>query len=128
MIKKIIPMILGLYTSICFAANDAQISIEGKYDCHGTEIPTNKPFGCEMVIQKTSNTYASSATCDDGNSYIGNGIYNKKENSLSTGFKNLIKAEEIGVSISYLKNNGQMVTDWTYLNATTIGHTVCIKK
>ncbi|CDZ76791.1 hypothetical protein BN59_01067 [Legionella massiliensis] len=122
--KKIALLVLGLSTSTCFAA----VSLEGKYNCHGTEIVSNTSFGCEMLIKKTGETYASTASCDDGNAYQGNAVYDEKKQILATGFINPKKAEETGVAISYVKEDGSLQTDWTYINETTIGHSLCIKK
>lgn len=103
-------------------------NLDGKYDCAGNEVGTNAAFKCEMLIKRTGDTYPSSATCDDGNSYRGNGIYDQASKRLSTGFINPKKAEETGVAVTEIKDDGTLVTDWTYLDKTTIGHTKCVKQ
>ena len=92
------------------------------------EDTTNGLFKCEMTIKKTGETYASSATCDDGNSLVGNGIYNEKTHTIASVFTTREKAEETGVSVTYVKEDGSMTLDWTYLNSTTIGHSVCSRQ
>lgn len=109
-------------------AGDVSSNLEGKYNCSGKELGTNTAFKCEMLIKKTGQTYLSTATCDDGNSYKGNGIYNQNSQHLSTGFINLKKAEETGVTVTEVKADGSLDTAWTYLNSSTIGHTQCVKQ
>ena len=127
MLKKCVYIALAILSS-SGVVNAYQISLEGKDDCKGTEIGSKTSFRCEMVINKTGETYGSSATCDDGNSYKGTGIYDNNTHILSSGFINPKKAKETGVAVTYIKDDGSMTTDWTYLNNTTIGHTACIKK
>lgn len=116
-----------LLTSNCFASGH-QIALDGKYDCKGNEIGTNSVFKCVMTIKKTGETYASSATCDDGNFYRGNGIYNENTHAISSVFINPKKAEETGVTLTYVKEDGSMNIDWTYLDNTTLGHSTCNKQ
>lgn len=100
-------------------------SLEGTYECKGHEVGTNEAFSCQMIIKKTGKTYASTATCSDGNSYRGTGIYDKKLRQLSTGFVNPKKSEETGVSVSTIKANGKLMSAWTYLDKTSIAYTTC---
>lgn len=117
----------ALFVSLGCFASQSPVNLEGKYDCAGNEVGTNEAFKCEMIIKQTGETYASTASCSDGNSYAGNGIYDKNTHSLSTGFINPKKREETGVSVSAIKADGKIVSVWTYLNNTSIGHTTCIK-
>lgn len=103
-------------------------SLEGTYNCKGHEIGTNEAFSCQMIIKKTGNTYASTATCSDGNSYRGTGIYDKTSHQLSTGFINPKKSEETGVSVSIIKADGKLRGSWTYLDQTSIAYTTCNKQ
>jgi len=106
----------------------AETSIEGLYDCKGSEIGTKEAFTCQMTIKKTGETYASTATCSDGNSYRGTGILDAKNHQLSTVFVNPKKAEETGVCLSVFKGDKRLVSNWTYLDKTTLGTTACQKK
>jgi len=113
-----------LASSICFASN-ASSHFEGKYTCAGTEVGTKQNFTCEMTIKQTGETYSSKASCSDGNSYSGTGIYDKETHHLSTAFINPKKSEETGVSVSVIKSNGNIVSVWTYLDKTTTAQTKC---
>ena len=104
------------------------INLEGSYECMGNEVGTNEAFKCQMTIKRTGETYASKASCSDGNSYSGTGIYDKNLYRLSTGFINPKKSEETGVSVTEIKKDGSLITAWTYLNKTSIGHTKCLKQ
>ncbi|KTD38562.1 hypothetical protein Lnau_0550 [Legionella nautarum] len=115
-----------LISSQCFAATSS-VTLEGNYDCQGNEIGSNAPFKCQMNIKKTGETYASTASCSDGNSYSGTGIYDSNSLRLSTGFINPKKAEETGVSVSEIKPDGSIKTVWTYMNSTSTGLTTCTK-
>ncbi|KTC87496.1 MULTISPECIES: hypothetical protein [Legionella] len=117
----------ALLSSHCFAAASS-VNFEGNYDCHGNEIGSNAPFKCQMNVKKTGDTYASTASCSDGNSYSGTGIYDANTQRLSTGFVNPKKAEETGVSVSEIKTDGSITTVWTYLNSTSTGRTICTKQ
>ncbi|MDP3561382.1 MAG: hypothetical protein Q8R83_04300 [Legionellaceae bacterium] len=108
-----------------FAAGN--VPLEGTYACKGHEVGTEAAFSCQMIIKKTGETYASTATCSDGNSYRGTGIYDKNSHRLSTGFINPKKSEETGVSVSTIKAHGQLVSAWTYLDKTSIAYTTCQK-
>lgn len=94
----------------------------------GNEVGTHAAFKCQMTIEKTGETYASKASCSDGNSYSGTGLYDQKANRLSTGFINPKKSEETGISVTEIKRDGSLVSAWTYLDKTTIAHTKCLKK
>ena len=118
----------ALIVSTGCVANTYPTSFEGKYKCAGNEVGTKEAFKCDMIIKKTGETFASSASCSDGNSYIGTGIYDKNTHHLSTGFINPKKSEETGVSVSTIKTDGSIVTVWTYLNNTSIGRTTCTKE
>lgn len=102
--------------------------LEGTYECIGNEVGTNATFKCEMTIKQTGKTFASKASCSDGNSYSGTGIYDKNLSRLSTGFINPKKSEETGISVTEVGHDGSLITAWTYLNNTGIGHTKCVKQ
>lgn len=127
MIKKLISTALILFSSVSLA-NVNRLPMEGKYDCQGAELDSAIPFRCEMVIKKTSETYASTAKCNDGSSLSGNGIYVEKIHAIVSAFGEPSRGGEPGVTISYLSSDGVMNVDWTYLNTTKIGHTRCVKK
>ena len=120
--------VTALCMSVSCFASQYPANIEGKYECGGNEAGSNAAFKCEMIIKRTGETYASSATCSDGNSYTGNGIYNRKLHQLSTGFINPKKSAETGVSMADIKTDGRIISVWTYINNTSIGHTKCFKK
>lgn len=103
-------------------------NLTGTYECKGRELATNEGFTCQMTIRQTGETYASSASCSDGNSYRGTGIYDKKLHRLSTGFINPKKSEETGVCVSIIKANGDLESGWTYLDKQSIAHTTCHKQ
>lgn len=124
--KKYLCAALFLVTCHCFA-NKASIVLEGLYDCTGTEVGTGTPYKCQMIINKTGETYTSTASCDDGTSYTGTGIFDEKTHHLSTAFINTKKTAETGVALSDVKPDGTMTTLWTYLNRTTIGSSTCKK-
>ena len=109
-------------------ASGYPINLEGSYECMGNEVGTNEAFKCQMTIKRTGETYASNASCSDGNSYSGTGIYDKNLYRLSTGFINPKKSEETGVSVTEIKKDGSLITAWTYLNKASIGHTKCHKQ
>ena len=115
-------LLLSLNT---FAAGSGSLS--GTYECKGSEVGTHEAFTCQMTIKKTGETYASTATCSDGNSYRGTGIYDKHLHQLSTGFINPKKSEETGVSISTIKSSKELISVWTYIDKTSIARTTCYK-
>ena len=119
---------MTLLVSSAAFSSQATNNLEGNYECVGSEVNTHETFTCQMTIKKTGFTYASTANCTDGNSYRGTGIYDKNSHRLSTGFINPKKAEETGVSVTRVKTNGSLITEWTYLDKTAVGHTKCIKK
>lgn len=104
------------------------INIEGVYECAGNEVGTQEAFKCQMTIKKAGETYASTVNCSDNNSYRGTGIYDKNTRLLSTGFINPEKSEETGVSVTKVTSDGGLVSEWTYLDKTTIAHTKCLLK
>lgn len=114
-------------SSSCFA-NGYPINLEGHYKCAGNEVGTNEAYKCNMTIKKTGETYASTASCTDGNSYSGTGIYDENSHRLSTGFINPKKSEETGVSVTNIRSDGRLSTVWTYLNNTSVGHVKCVKQ
>jgi|GEM_PF-6472558 len=116
-----------LISSVAFASKSAS-NIEGAYECMGNEVGTNEAFNCQMTIKKTGDTYASTANCSDGNSYRGTGIYDKSIHRLSTGFINPKKSEETGVSVTVIKADGSLTSEWTYLDKEIIGRTKCLKQ
>lgn len=126
--KKYLFAIGVLVSCNSFAASPALIDLSGKYSCEGNEVVTNAAYKCEMTINKTSETYASTATCNDGTSYIGISIYNEKLQQLSTAFINPNSAKEAGIAVSDVKPDGSMNTVWTYLNNTSVGHSTCNKQ
>jgi hypothetical protein len=99
----------------------------GTYECKGNEVGTHAAYTCQMTIKKTGETYASTASCSDGNAYRGTGIYNKKAHQLSTGFINPKKSEETGICVSIIKAHGELASTWTYLDKTSVAHTICHK-
>ena len=125
--KKYFLVTVLLVSSSCYAA-EYPINLEGTYECMGNEVGTNEAFKCQMTIKHTGETYASKASCSDGNSYVGTGIYDKSLHRLSTGFINPKKSEETGVSVTEVKKNGCLITAWTYVDKTSIGHTKCFKR
>jgi hypothetical protein len=108
-----------------FAADNA--SIVGSYECKGHEVDTNVAYTCQMSIQKTGETYASTAICSDKTSYRGTGIYDKKSQQLSTVFINPKNSEEIGMSVAKIKSSGELAGAWTYLDKTSIAYASCYK-
>ena len=105
------------------------IILEGRYDCTGTEIDTETVFQCDETITKTGETYAFTAACNDGTSYVGTGIYQPANRDLSIVFRNVDKIEEIGVSVKHVSvKTGELLGKWTNLNKTAVGHTWCIKR
>jgi hypothetical protein len=38
------------------------------------------------------------------------------------------KSEETGVAVADVKKNYALVSTWTYLNKTNVGHSTCIKR
>ncbi len=124
--KKYGVIIALLISSSAFASK--AVNIEGTYECAGNEVGTHEAFKCQMTIKKTGETYASTADCSDNNSYRGTGIYDKRARLLSTGFINPKKSEETGVSVTTVKSDGSLVSEWTYLDKTTIARTKCFLK
>ena len=120
--------VMALLVSSTVFASKSLSNFEGAYECMGNEVGTNEAFKCQMTIKKTGETYASTAVCSDGNSYHGTGIYDEKSHQLSTGFVNPKKSEETGISVSRIKSNGNLESAWTYLDKTSIAHTICHKQ
>lgn len=120
--------VVSLLVSINCLASQHSPTFDGKYDCAGSEVGTKESFTCELTIKQTGETYASRATCSDGNSYTGTGIYNKKSGQLSTAFINPKKSEETGICVADIKPDGVMLSTWTYLHNTSVTHTTCIKQ
>lgn len=122
--KKYLVGSLLILSSNAFASNTM---MPGAYDCKGQELGTNTPYTCKMTITKTGETLASTATCSDGNSYRGTGIYDEKAKLLATVFINPKKAEETGVCMSQMTKDKNLVSTWTYLDKTSVSHTTCHK-
>ena len=120
-------MFAALFLATTCFASEQPLTLDGKYDCGGNELGTGISFKCEMIIKKTGQTYASSAVCNDGNAYTGTGIYNEKIRAIASVFINPKKADETGVTVTYIKDDESMTIDWTYLNKTSIGHSACVK-
>ena len=117
-----------LYASLMLVSVNSFADLAGLYHCTGKEVGTGTPFTCQMMINKTGETYASTATCDDDTAYSGTGIYDEKTHHLALVFINTKKAAETGVSLSHVKPDGTIVSLWTYLNRTTTGSTDCKKQ
>jgi hypothetical protein len=123
--KKYLCAIALTFSINAFAADNA--SIVGSYECKGHEVDTHAAYTCEMTIQKTGRTYASTATCSDGTSYRGTGIYDKKSHQLSTVFINPKNVDETGMSVAKIKPSGELAGAWTYLDKTSIAYASCYK-
>ena len=103
-------------------------TLEGTYDCSGTDDEhPGVVFKGVMVIKKTGQTYAINSSYSDGVSSIGTGIYDQAKHNLSFIFANPKNANETGLAIMDVKRDYTMTSNWTYLNQTTIGHSVCSK-
>lgn len=124
--KKYLITGLLIATGSSFATQT--VSLDGNYHCKGHEVDTKTAFTCEMTVKKAGETYSSIATCDDGTAYHGTSIYDEKAHLLSTAFINIKNPAEVGVSISYLKEDGSMSSNWSYVDKTTIAQTFCSKK
>lgn len=125
--KKYYAVLALLISSTAFASKSLT-HLEGSYECMGNEVGTNEAFKCQMIIKKTGETYFSTATCSDGNSYHGTGIYDKSTHRLSTGFINPKKSEETGVSVTTINADGSLMSEWTYLDKETLGYTKCVQQ
>ncbi|CEK11584.1 hypothetical protein [Legionella hackeliae] len=112
MIKYMVTAILACASTFVFANHAA---IEGNYACKGVQMDGKTPFTCNETIKKTGNTYALTATCSDGTSYSGTGIYQSQNHSLSLAFKNDKQADEIGVSVKKIDKKGNLIGQWTNL-------------
>jgi hypothetical protein len=123
--KKIIATTILACASAFVYANNAQ-TIEGQYACKGIEVDGKTPFTCDETIKKTGNTFGFTASCSDGTSYSGTGIY--QHNTLALAFKNDKNASEVGVSIKSRDNKGNFTGQWTNLDKTEIGKTTCTKQ
>ena len=138
MIKKIIhtgnemkKYLLATVVFVCssvFAHSNESINIEGNYFCTGTEFDTKAPFKCDESIKKSGDTYAFTATCNDGTSYVGTGIFDSKQHNLSIAFRNNKNLKEVGISVKSIRNDGKMIGKWTNLDKSTIGRTNCTKQ
>lgn len=122
--------ILGLIFASCSPvhSNTNTTDIAGIYDCSGTEIDQKTAFQCELTLEKTDQTYASSASCDDRTRYTATGIYDAKKRILSLVSVNLRNPQEVGVAMVNVNKNGSLTSSWTYLHQPAIGHTNCIRR
>ena len=118
----------ALFLTLNAYAVEAINHLSGNYECKGHEVDTHDAFTCQMTIKQTKETYASIASCSDGTSYRGTGIYDKTTNQLSTAFINLKNPKEIGISVALLKADGSVDNRWTYFDKTTIAFTTCQKE
>lgn len=127
--KKHVLATMILVCSSAFALPVIEpVNFEGSYDCSGTEIDTDTVFQCDETITKTGKTYAFTAACNDGTSYVGTGIYQPLKRNLSIVFRNAANVQEIGVSVKHIRKNGEMIGKWTNLDKTAMGHTRCTKR
>jgi hypothetical protein len=110
------------------ASAPAAGGFEGNYTCKGTEVGSDQPFTCDESIKKSGDTYAFTASCNDGTSYTGTGILDSNSNGLSIAFKNTKKSDEMGIAVKTLGQDGTMTGQWTGLDKTAIGQTSCTKK
>lgn len=131
--KKYIAMALLACASAVVCAADAPVSssaptLEGSYSCKGVEIDGKTPFTCDETIKQTGSTYRFTASCNDGTSYSGTGIYQPNSQSFSVAFKNDKNASEIGVALKTIDAQGNLIGQWTNLDKTDLGQTTCTKK
>jgi hypothetical protein len=126
--NKYLLVIFLLSTSSYAHMRHDPISIDGNYICTGSEIDQKTRFKCELSFKKTEQTYASRVVCNDGTTYISTGIYDPIKHSISLVSVNPKNSKEIGVAVVDVKKDGSLVSVWTYLHKTTVGHTHCIKR
>ncbi len=127
--KKYLLATVTLICSSVFALPvHPTIELEGNYDCTGTELETHTVFQCDESMKQTGQTYAFTATCNDGASYVGTGIYEPQRRSISIAFHNTDKPEEIVLSVKHVEINGILLGKWTNLDQTSFGITHCTKR
>lgn len=127
--KSIIFTFVLLSTFIFNAyASSYPTNIEGTYDCKAKEIDSNELSIGVSILKKTGETYDLTSKFTDGSTYHGVGIYDKKTHVLAIGSINPKNENETGVSVAHIEKNGNVKSEWTYLNKTAIGHGTCIKR
>lgn len=100
---------------------------EGRYECTGKELGTDTSFTAIMTIEKTGETYAIQSRFEK-DTYIGIGIVDNQNNSLSAAFLNPTKMKESGVIIFHARNADKLDATWTYLEQKEIANAVCTRK
>nr|UVT38020.1 hypothetical protein cemce18_00016 [uncultured bacterium] len=108
-----------LLTAAFMLSLNANASIEGTYNCSGTdkEHPGVIYKGI-MTIKKTGETYSVKSSYSDNVSSIGTGIYNQAKHHFV--FVNPQNRKETGIASMRVSKNHTMTADWTYLNQTLI--------
>ena len=117
---------LFIFQMTCFAgASKWPVNLEGTYHCDSTETDIHKHYKGQMSLKRTGETYSVKMSFDDGSAYTGTGIYDQEQHVFSLVFVNPHKAEEIGVALSQIRQDGAHLSDWTYLNKKSLSKAIC---
>ncbi len=121
--KRFITLLLLLSVSPFLGATEKTV-FQGEFECSGKEVDSEETFKMVMTVAKTGSTYSINSDYE-GASYLGTGIYDSANKSLSAVITNPANAKETCLVIFHEKNKNTLEANWTYLGEQRVAPAVC---
>lgn len=103
--------------------------ITGSYTCQWRDLTTNALYESSLLVSKLRVTYLFSWTSSNGKQYIGNGLFNEKNDSAIAVIFNVLGQPKVeqGLQLYHIDSDGTLVGPWLLQDRTEEGIGVCKK-
>lgn len=101
--------------------------ISGSYTCQWHDLATNALYESSLLVSKLRVSYLFSWTSSNGKQYIGNGLFNEKDDSFIAVIYNVLGQPKVeqGIQLYHIDSDGTLTGPWLTQDKTQHGIGVC---